>query len=184
MSRLFANRRDLLRTAQRFPRSNLGGANGNGRGRRFFCGEQLVTAGFGQLTDHDIRWLIEALRSGRLRIPVSAMSLQPALPADRAQAAADAMAALVEEGATSEALLRVFLAALAGDRSSRPGVSDAIELVATGPTAPGVTCRDTSIVVSQLFANAEATVLVAGYAVYQGRSLFRSLADRMESRPS
>src|SRR2546425_12212426 len=112
MSRLFANRRDLLRTAQRFPRSNLGGANGNGRGRRFFCGEQLVKAGFGQLTDHDIRWLIEALRSGRLRIPVSAMSLQPALPADLAPADAHAMAPLADAGAPSEAVLLASLAGL------------------------------------------------------------------------
>jgi phosphatidylserine/phosphatidylglycerophosphate/cardiolipin synthase-like enzyme len=38
-------------------------------------------------------------------------------------------------------------------------------------------------VVRELFANAQHSVLVAGYAVYQGRAVFRALADRMQDRP-
>ena len=34
-----------------------------------------------------------------------------------------------------------------------------------------------------LFGAAESEVLVAGFAVYQGRSLFKRLAERMEERP-
>lgn len=37
--------------------------------------------------------------------------------------------------------------------------------------------------VRELFAHAEKSVLVAGYAVYQGQQVFAALADRMEAVP-
>jgi phosphatidylserine/phosphatidylglycerophosphate/cardiolipin synthase-like enzyme len=39
--------------------------------------------------------------------------------------------------------------------------------------------RDTAVVVRELFRGARSSVLVAGYAVYQGREVFRALAERM-----
>lgn len=44
-------------------------------------------------------------------------------------------------------------------------------LVMSGPEAPGVANRDTRVVVRELFANAQVSVLVAGYAIYQGKSV-------------
>ena len=41
----------------------------------------------------------------------------------------------------------------------------------------------TSIVVGELFRNAQQSVLVAGYAVYQGQKVFQALADRMRESP-
>jgi hypothetical protein len=38
--------------------------------------------------------------------------------------------------------------------------------------------------VSELFAAADEQVLIAGYAVHQGRQVFRVLAERMETRPA
>jgi phosphatidylserine/phosphatidylglycerophosphate/cardiolipin synthase-like enzyme len=40
------------------------------------------------------------------------------------------------------------------------------------------------VVVRELFAAAEQSVLVAGYAVYQGQQVFQALADRMRERPA
>jgi phosphatidylserine/phosphatidylglycerophosphate/cardiolipin synthase-like enzyme len=60
----------------------------------------------------------------------------------------------------------------------------AFDLVTTGPEASGVTNRDTAVVVHELFAAATASVLVAGYAVYQGRRIFRTLAERMLQGPA
>jgi hypothetical protein len=37
--------------------------------------------------------------------------------------------------------------------------------------------------VRDLFGSAEGEVLVAGFAVYQGRAVFKRLAERMEERP-
>jgi phosphatidylserine/phosphatidylglycerophosphate/cardiolipin synthase-like enzyme len=49
---------------------------------------------------------------------------------------------------------------------------------------PGAVNRDTSVVIRDLFANAKQTVLVAGYAVYQGHKVFQALAERMLEIPS
>ena len=58
-----------------------------------------------------------------------------------------------------------------------------MDLVWTGPETLGVTNRDTGVVVRELFGAAETEVLVAGFAVYQGRDVFKRLAERMEERP-
>src|SRR5205823_14601491 len=70
------------------------------------------------------------------------------------------------------------------DRQRRPRLEDAIDLVTSGPEARGVTNRDTRVVVRELFANAQLSVLIAGYAVYQGQKVFEALADRMLNNPS
>ena len=44
--------------------------------------------------------------------------------------------------------------------------------------------RDTSVVVRDLFRHATQSVLIAGYAIYQGQQVFQSLADRMQELPS
>jgi phosphatidylserine/phosphatidylglycerophosphate/cardiolipin synthase-like enzyme len=69
------------------------------------------------------------------------------------------------------------------DRAEQAKRTAIIDLVTTGPEPPGVVNRDTSVVVRDLFANAQDSVLVAGYAVYQGQQVFRALADRMAQRP-
>jgi hypothetical protein len=58
-----------------------------------------------------------------------------------------------------------------------------IDLVTTGPEARTSAHRDTSVVVRELFVNAEHSVLIAGYAVYQGQRVFQALADRMLAKP-
>jgi phosphatidylserine/phosphatidylglycerophosphate/cardiolipin synthase-like enzyme len=54
----------------------------------------------------------------------------------------------------------------------------------TGPAVAGQENRDTSVVVSDLFRQAEETILIAGYAVYQGQKVFHALAQRMVERPA
>ena len=46
-----------------------------------------------------------------------------------------------------------------------------------------MTNRDTQVVVQDLFRNAEHSVLVAGYELYQAAPVFRTLADRMSEEP-
>src|SRR5258708_29192028 len=64
-----------------------------------------------------------------------------------------------------------------------PKIEGLVELVVTGAQVGSVSHRDTSIVVSELFSQAEKSVVVIGYAVYQGIKVFRTLAKRMEERP-
>lgn len=72
---------------------------------------------------------------------------------------------------------------LASALEARPALGDAIDLVTTSPNTTRIANRDTGVVVSELFRKACTSVLVAGYAVYQGKRVFYSLAERMKERP-
>lgn len=55
------------------------------------------------------------------------------------------------------------------------------ELVWTGPEALNSTFRDTSIVVQDLFREAKNEVLIAGFAFYQGKEIFKELANKLDT---
>ncbi len=135
-----------------------------------------------QLADSDLRELASVLRARRLGAPFTAMSVQRVIAGPAAGAVAGELQRLVDQGFQAEQMA-TMLDLLVWDRCRRPKVEDALDLVTTGPEVPGVTNRDTGVVVRELFAGAQRSVLVAGYAVYQGREVFRALADRMAERP-
>jgi phosphatidylserine/phosphatidylglycerophosphate/cardiolipin synthase-like enzyme len=89
---------------------------------------------------------------------------------------------MIEQGFAPRQLA-VVLELIAKDRSQRPVLEEVIDLVTTGPETANATNRDTSVVVRELFTHAERSVLVAGYAVYQGQHVFAALADRMQAVP-
>jgi phosphatidylserine/phosphatidylglycerophosphate/cardiolipin synthase-like enzyme len=72
---------------------------------------------------------------------------------------------------------------LAAAADQRPPLEDVVHLVATGPDEVEGVPRATGVVVSDLFRGAEKSVIVVGYAVYQGQKVFRDLADRMVEHP-
>ncbi|MGA2499261.1 MAG: DISARM system phospholipase D-like protein DrmC [Tepidisphaeraceae bacterium] len=135
---------------------------------------KLATADLGELAD--------ALLGNRLSPPFSAITLQRLLPSAIAEAAAVALQQLADEGLGARQIA-VILQLLRDDRLRRPLVEDLVTLVTTGPEAVGVTNRDTSVVVRELFSHARHSVMVAGYAIHQGQHVFQSLADRMQERP-
>ncbi len=135
-----------------------------------------------QLADSDLRELAAVLRGQRLAAPFTAMSVQRLIASPAAEDVAGELQRLADQGFQAEQMA-AMLELLVRDRCRRPKVEDALDLVTTGPEVPGTTNRDTSVVVRELFAGAQRSVLVAGYAVYQGREVFRALADRMAARP-
>ena len=135
-----------------------------------------------QLADNELRELAAALRARRLAPPFTTMSLQRLIAGPNGAAVAGELQRMAEHGFTAEQLA-VTLELLVCDRARTPKLEDVLDLVTTGPDVPGMTNRDTSVVVRELFASAQRSVLVAGYAVYQGREVFRALADRMVERP-
>lgn len=139
--------------------------------------EQLL-----QLCECDLREIAAALRANRLTTPITAVGLQRLLASCIAGTVAGELEQMIEQGFTPHQLAAV-LELIAKDRSQRPALEDVIDLVTTGPEAVGVTNRDTSVVVRELFAHADESVLVAGYAVYQGQHVFAALADRMQAVP-
>jgi len=135
-----------------------------------------------RLVGDDLKQIAGALRVGRLCPPFSAVALQRYSAQETAPAVACELERLSTEGMKTEHLA-LFLETLAADRKNRAQLTDLVELVSTGPEAPGVANRDTRIVVMELFSSAQRSVTVAGYAVYQGRRVFQALAERLDAAP-
>ena len=134
------------------------------------------------LSERDLLEATNALRSGRILPPYSTVALQRLVSREAAELIARALDKLSEQGFTPSQIA-ITLEVLRSDRASRPAFDDLLELVMTGPDIEGVSTRDTSVVVRDLFANAKQSVLVVGYAVYQGQKVFQALADRMLAVP-
>ncbi len=138
---------------------------------------------FQLLTDSDLSAVAAALRSGRLSPPFTPAAVQRFCAAPAATAVAQRMEQLAEDGMAPRHIA-MLIEAIVHTRSRRLDATDIVDLVCTGPEAPGAANRDTGVVVRELFSSACESVLVAGYAVYQGREVFRSLADRMAAIPT
>ena len=130
---------------------------------------------------NDLGQIAAMLRSGRLQPPFSSAALSQ-LSTGHAVRLSSFLRQLFEEGMSIPHMV-LLLESLVEERR-RPRSTEAdIELVTSGPEAPGITNRDTVVVVRELFQNANKSVLIAGYAVYQGKQVFAALARRMEEVP-
>jgi phosphatidylserine/phosphatidylglycerophosphate/cardiolipin synthase-like enzyme len=138
--------------------------------------------GLAGLTDGDLQTLAAALRSGRIAAPFTPVAMQRFVSGTTANNASHEIQTLVAQGFGPVQIATVF-DLITQDRMNRLLPSGVVDLVTTGPNAVGAN-RDTGVVVRELFANATKSVLVAGYAVYQGTRLFQALADRMQQNPA
>jgi len=135
------------------------------------------------LSPAELRTIAASLRSGRLSTPYSASSLDRYLAEPLAAPVSAELQAMADAGMQPVAIA-YSLELLASAFSERPSIDGMIDLVMTGPPIAGQGNRDTSVVVSDLFRNAEESILIAGYAVYQGQKVFHDLAERMAERPA
>ncbi|MGO9463929.1 MAG: DISARM system phospholipase D-like protein DrmC [Isosphaeraceae bacterium] len=142
-----------------------------------------MTSTLCSLTTEDLAQLAGALRSGRLTSPFNSLLLRRYVSESVAGPVAAELHQLTSEGMEPQHLA-ACLELLCTDRRQRPVAEDLIDLVWTGPEAPGIVNRDTSVVVREMFHSARESVLVAGYAVYQGQVVFKELADGMDQNPA
>jgi phosphatidylserine/phosphatidylglycerophosphate/cardiolipin synthase-like enzyme len=128
-----------------------------------------------------LRALATALRNGQLGPAITRMNV--ARVAQCPDSIASELCRLSTEGLASKhmALLLEIAADAAEQRLSG---SVAASLVWTGPESPGSQSRDTAVVVEELFAHAERSVLVSSYVVQRGTTVLRTLAARMIERPA
>jgi phosphatidylserine/phosphatidylglycerophosphate/cardiolipin synthase-like enzyme len=141
-----------------------------------------MTDAFSRLSDTDLRALIAAISTGRVASPWSMLQVSRVVPASLSAEVRTALREFQELGFSSQQIALV-LELLASDRVKRATAEPPIDLVTSGPEAPGISNRDTSVVVRELFAHAQRSVMVVGYAIYQGQKVFESLAARMTERP-
>jgi hypothetical protein len=135
------------------------------------------------LTTGDLIHLAGDLRSGRLAPPFSPLALRRYVHESAAAGVAAELHQLFQDGMQPRHLA-ACIETLCRDRCQRRVAEDVIDLVWTGPEAPGIVNRDTGVVVREMFRDARESVLVAGYAVYQGQVIFKELADRMDQNPA
>lgn len=142
-----------------------------------------MTDGLLSLAIHDLRGVAIAIASGRLSPPWTPGALQRFIPSNLSDAVSSSLKRLTE-GGFSPPQIATTLRLIADDRAERTVSEDFVEIVTTGPEAPGITNRDTSVVVREMFASANSSVLVVGFAVHRGREVFQALSDRMQQRPA
>jgi len=138
---------------------------------------------FSQLSDNALKAIAGGLRSGRITLPGSTLQIGRIIAGELGAAVAEGLTELSSLQFNPEQVATLLDSILADRQSHRTTHSNSIDLVTSGPEAPGVTNRDTSVVVREMFAHAQQTVTVVGYAVYQGQRVFEALARRMEDRP-
>lgn len=138
----------------------------------------------GNLSVDDLELLAKEIRSGRLPSPFSSAALTRYL--GQAPQMVDSLGSelkqLCDAGMKPEHIALLLELGAAERRRSRP-IEEALDLVSTGPEAGALVSRDTGVVVRELFSSAREHVLVVGYAVHKGRSIFETLAQRMAERP-
>lgn len=125
--------------------------------------------------------LAGSLRVGTLRLPCTAAAVQPLTPDGDAAAVARALDAVAGPDGTSRAA--DVLALLVADRARTAGQVPRVDLVWSGPEAPGSLNRDTGVVIRELLERAQHRVLIATYVLDDGekaRAIFAPLAARLD----
>lgn len=127
----------------------------------------------------DLLRLADLLEADLLTPPLSVLALRDHIAAAPAASVAQCLAELASRD-MSPAHMALLLRAFAAGRQTTDGTSTPVEVVISGPDAAGG-ARDTGVVMRQLFNTARGRVLAAGFAVHQGKSVFKTLADRLDS---
>lgn len=135
--------------------------------------------------------LAAALEAGRLRAPFTRSAARRHVPEDMLDEVVRALAELHDQRFTPTQTA-VVLRILASERRHRQQAAEAVELVWSGPDAPGTAPRDTAVVIRGLCGAARRSVLVANYAfdrardgeaLLRARALWQPLADAMDTHP-
>jgi len=141
-----------------------------------------VTSEFDRLSAPALIALAGAIDSGQLVPPYNPASVLRYVPNSDVIPVAAELAELNLYGMQPRHLA-LMLRLLGEERQQRSRAEDLAELVWSGPEVTGSATRDTAVVIRDLFASAKRSVLVACFAIYQGRELFKTLANRMDEIP-
>ncbi|MCY4673800.1 MAG: DISARM system phospholipase D-like protein DrmC [Bacteroidetes bacterium] len=123
--------------------------------------------------------LAELLVADQTSPPLTELALRNYLTRDHASRAAQCLEGLIQQKMSPSyiaLLLRAFAAGTVVSSDAPPPV----EVVVTGPDVTA-SARDTGVVVRQLFRKARQRILVIGFAIHQGKSVFKTLGERLDS---
>jgi phosphatidylserine/phosphatidylglycerophosphate/cardiolipin synthase-like enzyme len=92
----------------------------------------------------------------------------------------DYLQSLVDDGFGPKQISRLIEAILTGRESTFP-LSHILDLVISGPEVQGIPMGDTAASMHALVSTATESVVVVGYAIYNGRIIFKQLSARMDA---
>ena len=127
----------------------------------------------------DLLRLADLLDAGLLVPPFGALALHDHIPKTHASTLAQCLEELAG-GGMQPRHIALLLRASATRAESSDNTPTGVEVVISGPDSTGG-ARDTGVVTRQLFGEARERVLVVGFAVHQGKSVFKVLADRLDN---
>ncbi len=130
--------------------------------------------------------LANALAGGTMSAPYAVASLAQHVRMEDAPAITAELAEMHADGMAPRHIARC-LALLAEERLATQQMADRVELVWSPPELDHVDCRDTVVVVQDLFAQAKESVLIVSYAIddgFKAQTLFGKLAQRMDANPA
>ncbi len=130
----------------------------------------------------DLLRLADLVEAGLLTPPFGDLALRNYVADVHAASIAQCLNGFARQTMVSTHVAWLLRAFAAGQHASSDA-STSVEVVISGPDLEGKT-RDTGVVIRQLFSNARHNVLAVGFAVHQGKSLFKILADRLDRDPS
>ena len=129
--------------------------------------------------------LATALEMERLNYPYQPISLGSYVSAEQVRDISHEMNRLSGKG-MSRSHIAYLLRMMMAERQSAQFQRDRIDLVWSGLETPGMESRDTQVVVQELFERAQHRVLIASYAIDQGKkaeNLFTTLAQKLDQKP-
>ena len=121
------------------------------------------------------------LADGALSYRVSEAALAKAVP-ELPPEASSYLSEMAGKG-WSGTQLGDFMAAILEAGASRARETHLFDLVISGPEHQAVPTRDTAAVYRELIESAESRVMLASFAIYNGREIFQPLVDRMNECP-
>ena len=131
----------------------------------------------------DLVRLAELLEAGLLTPPLSALSLRDHIAAVHAVRDCTMPRGAHRDETCRPGHIALLFRAFAAGAEPAGNSSSPVEMVVSGPDATGG-ARDTGVVMRQLFARARERALAVGFAIRQGKSVFKTLADRLDNDDS
>lgn len=129
----------------------------------------------------ELESLAKAFDSGELKHGITSLGLQsvvPSLSSDQK----DELTHLVNNGWTPKHLGHLCNSLAASKRSEDP-FSRIIDLVISGPPIPELPSRSTKAVFNELVEEAKEEITIVSFALYNGKTLLKPLAEKMEKFP-
>jgi phosphatidylserine/phosphatidylglycerophosphate/cardiolipin synthase-like enzyme len=132
----------------------------------------------------ELKLIIENLANGRWTIPVSPFLLKETFDSERSAYWEKIFQGFQDNQFNSSQAIFALSEIEKQLLVSKANKTANFELVWTGPEALNSTLRDTAIAVQELFRQAKGEVVIAGFAFYQGKELFKELGQKMDSDPN